>query len=366
MVATKGEISSLNPVDLTTEVSGKLPVANAGKDTQPLVNYGGMNFNGTTTYLDTNPLTGIADGKKGTLFCIVRFADTASGVSGSEYIMEGIQGSQEFYFARSDAGTFLIRVLDASDVTALDIRSAVGAMSAAGTYVIMASWDTAVAGSGRVYINDVSSYTETTFVNTDLDYTLTEYSVGRRAGSNSGYLNGDVYSLWFDAASYIDFAVAANRRKFIDVNLVPNFLGNRGELPTGSVPLLFLGYSASDSWSANKGSSTSSFTRNGAIADATTVLYGQYGRYKDITVATTTGAQTINKERGSVLFATSATSLVVTCDKATVNSIITPTVCGTDLTLKSVTITKANGSFTITGNAAATAQTQVDFVIHNG
>jgi hypothetical protein len=88
---------------------------------------------------------------------------------------------------------------------------------------------------------------------------------------------------------------------------------------------------------------------------------------KTITAAGTTGAPSpaINKSSGSVNFAASATSLVVSNSLVTVNSVIQCTVASNDATMKSVAIVAAAGSFTIYPNAAPTAETRVNFTITN-
>lgn len=84
-----------------------------------------------------------------------------------------------------------------------------------------------------------------------------------------------------------------------------------------------------------------------------------------ITPVATVGAQTIDKAAGSVNFAAAATSLVVTCDKCTENSIVIATVATNDSALKSVQAVPANGSFTLFGNAPANAETRVNFWVLN-
>lgn len=86
---------------------------------------------------------------------------------------------------------------------------------------------------------------------------------------------------------------------------------------------------------------------------------------KTVTAAGTTGARTINKNAGSVNFAAAATSLVVTNTLVTVNSIIVATVAANDATMKSVQAVAAAGSFTLYANAAATAETRVNFIVIN-
>jgi len=86
---------------------------------------------------------------------------------------------------------------------------------------------------------------------------------------------------------------------------------------------------------------------------------------KTVTAAGTTGAQTISKNAGTVNFAAAATSLVVTNTLVTANSIIICTVGTNDTTMKSASAVAAAGSFTIYSNAAATAETRVNFIVIN-
>jgi hypothetical protein len=86
---------------------------------------------------------------------------------------------------------------------------------------------------------------------------------------------------------------------------------------------------------------------------------------KTVTAAGTTGARTISKNAGTVNFAAGATALVVTNTLVTVNSIVVATVAGNDATMKSVQAVAAAGSFTLYANAAATAETRVNFIIIN-
>lgn len=86
---------------------------------------------------------------------------------------------------------------------------------------------------------------------------------------------------------------------------------------------------------------------------------------KTITAAATVGAQTINKTMGSVNFDVAATSLVVTNSLVTANSVILATVATNDATMTSVQAVAGTGSFTLHANAAATAETRVNFLVLN-
>jgi hypothetical protein len=84
-----------------------------------------------------------------------------------------------------------------------------------------------------------------------------------------------------------------------------------------------------------------------------------------ITAGGTTGAQTINKGAGCVNFAATATSLVVTNNFVTTTSLVHAWVQTNDATLFNCQSVPAAGSFTIFGNAAATAETKVCFEVIN-
>jgi len=83
------------------------------------------------------------------------------------------------------------------------------------------------------------------------------------------------------------------------------------------------------------------------------------------TAGGTTGAQTINKPSGTVNFAAAASSLVVTNSLVTTSSIVHAMVRTNDSTAIIKNVVPAAGSFTITLNASATAETSVGFVVFN-
>jgi len=103
----------------------------------------------------------------------------------------------------------------------------------------------------------------------------------------------------------------------------------------------------------------------GASSNTKTQIYGDIILDKTVTAAGTTGAQTINKTCGSVNFRAGDTSLVVTDSRVTTASVIVATVATNDTTMKTVLVVAAAGSFTITANAAATAETRVNFIVIN-
>lgn len=87
--------------------------------------------------------------------------------------------------------------------------------------------------------------------------------------------------------------------------------------------------------------------------------------YMDYTNTGTIGAVTINKSSGRVNIAAASTSVTVTCSVCTVNSHVFAQISTNDATAVPKNVVPAAGSFTINLNAAATANTSVDFFIVN-
>lgn len=135
---------------------------------------------------------------------------------------------------------------------------------------------------------------------------------------------GSANSIWFGTGG---FAALANRRAgFVGANLRPYTNGSCG-----------LGV-------ANVG-----FTK----------------LYMDFTNTGTIGAVVINKASGRVNVAAAASAVVVTCSVCTAGSKVFASISQNDATAILKNVIPAAGSFTINLNAAATANTAVDFFIVN-
>lgn len=79
----------------------------------------------------------------------------------------------------------------------------------------------------------------------------------------------------------------------------------------------------------------------------------------------TPGNATINNLSGRAAFAAAGSTVVITNSTVTATSKVFVSLRGGDATLTSVRVTPAAGSFTVTGNAAATATTIFDFLVVN-
>lgn len=90
---------------------------------------------------------------------------------------------------------------------------------------------------------------------------------------------------------------------------------------------------------------------------------------EDISATTDTsgtpGPATVSTSRGRAAFAAASASVVITNSLVVSTSTVMVALGGADATLLSVRVTPGAGSFTVTGNAAATGITPFDFRIVN-
>lgn len=110
----------------------------------------------------------------------------------------------------------------------------------------------------------------------------------------------------------------------------------------------------------SSGTSQNAFVEAFRISGAGAMIYPATN-----TAGGTTGDQTINKVSGSVNFAAAATTLTITNSLVTANSLVFVTVLTNDATAIIKNVVPTAGSFTITLNAAATAETRVAFFVIN-
>jgi hypothetical protein len=108
-------------------------------------------------------------------------------------------------------------------------------------------------------------------------------------------------------------------------------------------------------------------TINGTSIGATTRAAGSFSTLA-VTRSDSTGTPgnvTNNNALGRAAIAAAATSCVVTNSTVTANSEVFVELISSDATLTSVRVTVAAGSFTVTGNAAATATTSFRILVVN-
>ena len=211
----------------------------------------GATFDGSAVYATrTAGLTGAADSKQLTLSAWVRPESTtlqsylltsSESLAGAadRFLFNILAGGQVQLFAKNAAGTAILNIFSAG-VLPLDTWSHV-----------LISVDMSAPAKRHLYINGVSDLQVTTFTDGTLDFTSSDWSVA--AGPNAGNkFDGSLADVWFNPGVYMDFANRGIRAKFYSAKNGPENLGQYGELPTGTSPLVFMS-GAYSTWRLNKG-----------------------------------------------------------------------------------------------------------------
>lgn len=144
--------------------------------------------------------------------------------------------------------------------------------------------------------------------------------------------------------------------------------------PTTNAPVGFIGLDGKEYFTAT--SAAFGFPGNvgitGGSINATVLgnLTPSNAKFSELKVSSvdssaTPGNVTNNSGRGRAAFAAAGTSVTVTSNLVTATSTVLVQLGGADATLTTVRVTPGAGSFTVTGNAAATGITPFDFQVIN-
>jgi hypothetical protein len=223
----------------------------------------GVTFDGTNDYVIDTPAIDDSKRMTGSFWFRRDTADTSVDAA-----IHTRTGSALNIDARADGsgGDIFISARNAGGTTILRASSSTNTNDGDWHHVLF-SFDLADTGKRHLYIDGVSELATTTYTDDTMRLTGFPHAIGAdTAGANK--LNGDLADYWFEAGTYIDLSVAANRQKFISDNGVPMYLGSDGTLPLGKSPDIFLS-GATDDWHTNKGTG-GGFTENGALTDSST------------------------------------------------------------------------------------------------
>ena len=134
--------------------------------------------------------------------------------------------------------------------------------------------------------------------------------------------------------------------------------------PVGSVPFVDIDGTSIVTDVANFFyTATDGDTSGTKLAGQLSILKGLRVGYQDKT--STPGSVTINEVAGRVLIAAGQSALTVTCNKCFSSSIVQAVIESADTTLIRIVPVRYDGSFVLSGNAAATAGVTVAFFITN-
>jgi len=184
------------------------------------------------------------------------FSTQAPGVSGLSFRRVNSNKNLEILGA-NNSNTSIVSI-ESNSNTVLDSEW---------THVLI-SFDLSDPAKRHLYINGVNEFASASIY---LDDTL-ELDAQIYIGSLNSISKAQVElaDFWI-MDGYIDLSVDANLRKFIDVGGNPVYLGENGELPTGTSPDVFLS-GDTDTWHTNKGTG-GGLTENGALSTALTTPY---------------------------------------------------------------------------------------------
>jgi hypothetical protein len=197
---------------------------------------------GTDTFAHRNGgLTGAADGKQAT-GSFWFFANANTG--GNQTLFAGettLNGATTRFSIRLVSGIFRITGTTSAGTLTLDMRNTT-AIQSGSWYHTLFSFDLTSTALRHLYIDDVSSLNAVTYANNAIDYTLADWSFGALADGTEHIDDETIYAdFWLSLNTYVDFSVAANRRKFISANGNPVYLGTIGQAPGFGTPLVYFG-----------------------------------------------------------------------------------------------------------------------------
>lgn len=218
-------------------------------------------FDGSTSYLSSSGLTGIADSKYLTI--VANVYKTAStlyylvGASNSNIQININSSNQLNILAKNSAGSF---ILNATVTTTI----------ANTTWTeILVSIDLSNSANRSIYLNGIAaSVTWTTYANDTIDFTNALWVVGADAVFGNKY-NGSM-SLWMDN-TYIDFTRETNRLKYIDGLGYPTNLNDKVTSGIITKPALYLNFNDPSNLGKNDGYG-GNMTVNGTLVSGSDVL----------------------------------------------------------------------------------------------
>ncbi len=212
-------------------------------------------------------LTGATDSKLFTFSCwfyidkdLVPAVKSGSGpriFTASDSLAGG--DNQQVIFLQNDRINFVFMNASSTNILACTSSAGISALHS-GWHHVMASFDMANTVNRHLYVDGVSDLAVvTTYTNDTIDFTEADWAIGAVPSGDLRY-SGSLAELYFAPGVYIDLSVEDNRRKFLSEYGRPAHLGEAGERPSGTIPLV---YFRGDSITANRGTG-GNFTLTGS------------------------------------------------------------------------------------------------------
>lgn len=227
----------------------------------------GVRFDGGDLMTRGAGFTGGADGKQLTVHgwfrkqgadgVLERIFSTSTAVGGATFRMR---------LQKNATDGFVLVGIDGAAATNLSIASSNNVFQVASGWVhFIASVDLADVAKRHIYVNDVSDLTVTTYVNSNMDFTVGDVAIGGNAdGTSLADMDIAEFALW---PGYIDLSVEANRRLFTNnTGVRPRSLGDA--ITTMGTPLLL--FQGPTSSFVNQGSGGAFTVSTGALTNSPT------------------------------------------------------------------------------------------------
>ncbi len=223
---------------------------------------------GSESYISlATSLNNIDDSQKLTLSFWAKYPDAATGHLIS--LSDGFNQRLQIFYNSNN--TYTVGTYDSAGtfVAGWNTNSCEASLDGVWRHIIF-SFDT-TGKTAYSYCNDqlMGSYTTSSNLFVDFAGGSKSFFLGRRPGGSPNAAESQIADFWMETDYYLDLSVEANRRKFIDANGYPVYLGENGERVTGQAPDIFLSGDTAN-WHTNKGTG-GGFTENGALTDGNPV-----------------------------------------------------------------------------------------------
>jgi len=228
-----------------------------------------VNFDGSTSISRGADLDSITNTKLGIFSGWVRMG---AGTDGNQYTIFNSYGPNDGISLMRDNSPanklyVLHRYNDAGAICWGAYSAGTITVSSGWAHILMA-WDLANT-TAQIYLDDSLDAHSNTHgpLNQAPLYSRSDHHIGIYRGASFPFV-GDMADIYINTDEYLDISVEANRRKFIDGDGKPVYLGADGELPTGNQPSQFFS-GETDTWHVNKGYG-GGFTESGTLTTAST------------------------------------------------------------------------------------------------
>lgn len=225
-------------------------------------------------------LTGIANGKAGTISIWVNFTNSASAYNPIWISRNNTTIGNTLTLARSSTGELTLSARNSAGTIILDTTTTGTPCSSSGLYHIYATWDLAVNNRVYIYVNGTDKTgTISTFTNDTIQYSVPNHGLlGNLLSPFAPLTAAMVGQVYVNYSAYLD--PTSNVTKFYGGVATPKGIGSDGSVPSGTSPIVYLDGNATTILT-NRGTG-GNFVAYGTLSTGTTYA-GTGNHYNDFT-----------------------------------------------------------------------------------